>query len=231
MDSILKDINAVPGVTGCYVCDGEGHILGSAMPAHFDQSTLATIGRTIVQTVSGLESLRRRKVGDLVFVFQQGSVIVKNLGESCLFILCSRNINVPLLNLTANLVAKKLTERLKAVAPPPAAAQVPQAAPKSTPTPVSTPTPALIPTPEKVSQAANLDGVFLSQVEHELTRVMGPVAPWIIDEELAAIGAGRDALPRDKAAGLLEKLSAEISDESKRSAFIKTVLKALENQD
>jgi predicted regulator of Ras-like GTPase activity (Roadblock/LC7/MglB family) len=229
MEIILKDINAVAGVMGSYVCNGEGQILGSAMPARFDEPTLATIGRTIMQTVSGMESLRRRKVGDLVFVFQQGSVIVKNLGESCLFILCNRNINVPLLNLTANLVVKKLTEKLKISTPAPTVGHAPPLVPKVFQVPVPTPAPATIPTAGEVSQAANLDGAFLTQVEHELTRMMGPVALIIIDEELAAIGAGRDGLPREQAAGLLEKLSAEIGDDTKRSSFIKTVLKALEN--
>ena len=218
MESILKDINAVAGVTGCFVCNSEGQILGSALPARFDETTQVIVGRTMTQTMMGLESLRRRKIGDIILVFQQGSVIVKNLGESCLFILGSRNINVPLLNLTANLVARKLTEKYKTAAPVPKTTQAP--APKTHPAAE----------PLKVSAGINLDGVFLAQVERELTRVMGPVAALIIDDELAAIGASRDALPREQAAGLLEKVSAEISDEAKRTNFIKTVLKALENQ-
>lgn len=108
MENILKDINAVVGVTGCFICNGEGQILASALPEVFDRNILSTVGRTMTQTMAGLATARRRKVGDIDLVYHQGRLIAKDLGEGCLCILCVRNINVPLLNLTANVAAKKL---------------------------------------------------------------------------------------------------------------------------
>ena len=108
MESILEDINVVVGVTGCFVCNKEGQVLASALPNPFDETTLANVGRTMTQTMSGLETARRRKVGDIDLVYDQGRLIAKNLGEGCLCILCARNTNVSLLNLTANVAAKRL---------------------------------------------------------------------------------------------------------------------------
>ena len=114
MEDILKDINAVVGVTGSFVCNGEGQVLASTLPALFDQTILSTVGRTMAQTVAGLATARRRKIGDIDLVYDQGRLIAKNLREGCLCILCVRHINVPLLNLTANVTTKKLSSSLRA---------------------------------------------------------------------------------------------------------------------
>jgi predicted regulator of Ras-like GTPase activity (Roadblock/LC7/MglB family) len=64
MEDILKDINAVMGVTGSFVCNGEGQVLASALPELFDKTILSTVGRTMAQTMAGLAIARRRKIGD-----------------------------------------------------------------------------------------------------------------------------------------------------------------------
>jgi predicted regulator of Ras-like GTPase activity (Roadblock/LC7/MglB family) len=113
MEDILKDINAVVGVTGSFVCSGEGQMSASALPDLFDEAILSTVGRTMAQTMAGLATARRRKIGDIDLVYDQGQLIAKNLGEGCLCILCVRNINVPLLNLTVNVAAQKLRQLIK----------------------------------------------------------------------------------------------------------------------
>jgi predicted regulator of Ras-like GTPase activity (Roadblock/LC7/MglB family) len=112
MEDILNDINAMVGVTGCFICNHEGQVLVTALPDLFDEAIISTVGRTMTQTMAGLEIARRRKIGDIDLVYDQGRLIAKNLGEGCLCILCVRNINVPLLNLTANLAAKKLKAKI-----------------------------------------------------------------------------------------------------------------------
>jgi predicted regulator of Ras-like GTPase activity (Roadblock/LC7/MglB family) len=124
VESILKDINAVVGVTGCFVCDEEGQVVARALPAVFDEAMLSLVGRTATQTVAGLQTLRRRKAGDLDLLYGAGRLLVKNLRYGCLCVVCVPRINVPLLNLTANVAARKLTAMLKqqgsVPVPPPA---------------------------------------------------------------------------------------------------------------
>jgi len=209
MEDILKDINAVVGVTGCFVCNGEGQVLASSLPTLFDEATLSTIGRTMAQTMAGLATARRRKVGDVDLVYDQGRFIAKNLGEGCLCILCVRNINVPLLNLTANVAAKKLAEKLKALSPAAIRVKAPEQV--------------------KVTTELAVDGTFFAQLERELTRVMGPIATLVIEDEVAALGADKSAFPRDKVARLVAKVSSEIADEGKRASFQQTMLKVMES--
>jgi predicted regulator of Ras-like GTPase activity (Roadblock/LC7/MglB family) len=196
--SVLEDINAVVGVTGCFVCSSEGEILASVLPGVFDGEAISAAGWTAMQTVLGLQTTRRRRVNELDLLYREGRIIVKSLGESCLGILCVRNINIPLLNLTANLAARELKKRLKA------------------------PSPA-----EKVPPELTVDETFFAQMEHELTKVMGPVATLIIDDEMAALGAAKDSFPRDRVAELVEKISSEITDEGKRASFQQTMLEAI----
>jgi predicted regulator of Ras-like GTPase activity (Roadblock/LC7/MglB family) len=130
MINVLQDVNAVVGVTGCFAGDGEGQVMASALPGDFDETMLSNVGRTVAQTLAGLELTRRRKVDDLDLVYREGRLVVKNLRPGCLVILCVPTINVPLLNLTANVAVRKLRELLKEQARP-----IPQAKPAAPPTP------------------------------------------------------------------------------------------------
>jgi len=118
VEQLLADINAVAGVKGSFVCDSHGALVAQALPVAFDESSLLPAARTLLQTIEGLETTRRRKVQQLDIVFHDARMVVKNLRVGCLYVLCARNINVPLLDLTANLAAKRLSEMLKEAAGP-----------------------------------------------------------------------------------------------------------------
>ena len=119
MERVLQDVNAVVGVTGSFVCNSEGTLVARALPSVFDEGSFLPAARTILQTIEGLETTRRRRVHELDLVFAEGRMVVKHLRVGCLYILCVRTINVPLLNLTANVAARKLTEILKEREPTP----------------------------------------------------------------------------------------------------------------
>jgi len=206
MEDILKDINAVIGVTGSFVCNGEGQVSASALPDLFDETILSTVGRTMAQTMAGLTTARRRKIDDIALVYDQGRLIAKNLGEGCLCILCVRNINIPLLNLTANVAAKKLAARLKG-------RERPSSRRKS-----------------KALAGPPVNAAFLGQLEQELAREIGPMAALVIDEGIEALGESRESFPWDKATHLVEKVSTEIADEGKRLRFTEATLQALREQ-
>ena len=205
MKNILEDINAVKGVTGSFVCTNDGQVLATALPEPFDEAALSAVGRLLSQTVAGLATVRRRKVSDIDLVYEQGRLVAKNLREGCLCILCVRDINVPLLNLTANRAANKLAEGLKGKV-------------------VERPSP---PPEIKAPVGSAVDAAFFGQLEQDLARAIGPIAAVIIDEEIEALGESRQSLPWDKATHLIEKVSKEIADEVKRLQFTEAALHAL----
>jgi hypothetical protein len=117
MEETLSRICAVGGVRGCFVYDGSGRVRASAPADRFDEQALERVGRTLSQTTTGLIISRRRKIQEIDLLYAEGRLIVKPLAEGCLCVVCARTMNVPLLNLTASVAAKKLTEAMKSTAP------------------------------------------------------------------------------------------------------------------
>jgi predicted regulator of Ras-like GTPase activity (Roadblock/LC7/MglB family) len=113
METILKDINAIMGVTGSFVCDAEGQVMARLLPDTLDQKLLIPAARTIAQTIEGLKIAQQDEIGDMDLLYENGRLIIKSLDESYLCIMCVQRINVPLLNLTANVAAKKLGKMVK----------------------------------------------------------------------------------------------------------------------
>ncbi len=117
LGDLLNGINEVEGVLGSLVCNQDGQVVASAMPADHGELMLSLVSRTSTQTVAGLKAASRRTPGDLDLLYSDGRFIVKNLRTGCLCILCMPHINVPLLNLTANVVARKLQASLRQPGP------------------------------------------------------------------------------------------------------------------
>ncbi len=114
MEAILKDINGMTGVMGSFVCDEEGQTLAKALPEIFDDEMLAQAGRTAAQTTAGLWMAKQRAVGEIDLLFSGGRLIIKGLDSACLCILCTPRLNLPLLNMTANVAVKKLQQAISA---------------------------------------------------------------------------------------------------------------------
>lgn len=171
MESLLSDINAVIGVTGSFIGDTKGRILARALPSVYDNGTLELVARTMSQTFAGLETARRRKIGDIDMVFKDGRLIVKPFGEGCLGIVCVARINVALLNLTANLTLRKIHEQLK-VRPTPVAETPAAAAP---PEVLAAPAPMRV-TAHSPREAAALALVQAASERKTLLRVLGDTA-------------------------------------------------------
>lgn len=65
---------------------------------------------------------------------------------------------------------------------------------------------------------------FLLMVEAELRKVIGPMAPLIIDDKLSDLGETKDSLGQDQASSFIERLSEEVSPESKKKEFLRVMM-------
>lgn len=214
MQAILAELGALMGVKGSFVCGRDGAVLGHAMPAGTTDDGLAAIGRSLMQTLNGLEVDRRKRPSELDFVFANGMMLVKNLGAGCLCVLCARQANVAMVNMTANMAVRKLKDVMSA--PPTTVAAPHAAAPVAAP-----PAPAPVAVPPAASAAGPvLDQALVTQIEHELARAVGPVAMFAVDDAVAAMGFTRQTLPAASAAAWIERLGGEIADEGKRTHFL-----------
>ena len=73
----------------------------------------------------------------------------------------------------------------------------------------------------------SVKGDFFTVLDMELKKVMGPVAPFIIDDKLVEFGEGKESFPQERALPFMEALSEEIPNPSKRNEFLKTIMKLL----
>jgi predicted regulator of Ras-like GTPase activity (Roadblock/LC7/MglB family) len=229
VQAILSELGALMGVKGSFVCGRDGAVLVRAMPDGTSDAGLAVIGRSLMQTLTGLEVDRRKRPSEMEFVYANVMLLIKNLGMGCLCVLCARQANVPMVNMTANMAARKLKEALAApaatpvIASPPAPSVAATAAPVGAvpaAAPVAAPPPAVAAAPASAAQGPCLPLSKMSQIEHELARAVGPVAMLAMDDAAAAMGFTRETLPSASAQAWLERLGAEIADAGKRTQFV-----------
>mgnify|MGYP001104374624 CR=1 FL=1 len=68
---------------------------------------------------------------------------------------------------------------------------------------------------------------FFQILEIELKRVMGPVAPFIIEDQLIDFGETKDSFPQDQTPSLIKALGEDIPNEQKRKEFKKVMMELL----
>ena len=68
---------------------------------------------------------------------------------------------------------------------------------------------------------------FFLAVGNELKRVIGPVAPFVIEDKLSEFGETKESLPQEQAVSFVESLGGEIPHELKRKEFIKVMIESL----
>jgi predicted regulator of Ras-like GTPase activity (Roadblock/LC7/MglB family) len=217
VQAILGDIGALMGVTGSFVCGRDGALVGRAMPGLTEDGSLATIGRALMRTLDGLEADRHKRPTELDFVFKNGLLLVKNLGSGCLCVLCGRNANVAMVNMTANMAARKLKDTL-AAGPGTAAPAAPTPAPVAPAAP--TPAPVVAPILAADTGGPTVALELVTQIEHELARLVGPVAMLAVDDAVGGLNCTRQTLPSGALGAWIERLGAEIADAAKRAQFI-----------
>lgn len=162
-----------------FLCGQDGGVIRASVPAALDTATLSSVARVLIKTMEGLKLARRKKVVELDLLFHDGRLIVKNLGTSCLVILCTPSINVPLLNLTANVAVKKLGSLL-AEAAAAAAAPAPAAAPPAVVVPAG-------------------KGPLAQQLRSIVKEYLGEDGLELFDREMKMSGLGDSASPMDLA--------------------------------
>jgi len=76
---------------------------------------------------------------------------------------------------------------------------------------------------QKSARRKKVGDNFFQTLEYELKRVMGPVAPFIIEDKLTEFGETKDFFPQDQAVLFVELLSEEITIDLKKREFVKAI--------
>jgi len=65
---------------------------------------------------------------------------------------------------------------------------------------------------------------FFPMVETELKKVIGPLASLILNDQLSDLGETKESLGQDQALSFIEKLSEDISNDSKKKEFLRIMM-------
>jgi hypothetical protein len=76
---------------------------------------------------------------------------------------------------------------------------------------------------KKVKMNRTVNGNFFPVIENELRKIMGPMAPIIIDDKIAEFGESREAFPEDQLPPFVQSITDEIADKTKRALFNKSM--------
>lgn len=72
---------------------------------------------------------------------------------------------------------------------------------------------------------------FFETLQTELTKIIGPVAPLVIEEVLWGMDAKRNSFSADATAALIESVTEEIPDDNKKLLFQQNMLAILKDLD
>jgi predicted regulator of Ras-like GTPase activity (Roadblock/LC7/MglB family) len=107
MDKVLQQINLVPGVIGCLVCNSGGEVLANAFPPIFDMDILLNTSSLSVDFVAGLNEYTSGV--DLIDLHcSEGRIVIKNMPKGFLLLLCAGTFNMQMLNIALNVAVGKL---------------------------------------------------------------------------------------------------------------------------
>ena len=119
MQTILQQITAIDGVIGTSLYNEQGKILAAACPLILDDKQLGTAAGTILDCLHALQIPQTLVAMDLRFA--EGRLMVRPLTGAYISVLCSKNVNMSMVNITLNLALRKLEQMLPKPGAAPAA--------------------------------------------------------------------------------------------------------------
>jgi len=123
MQTLLGQLNAVPGVVGSLVSGADGRLLAHAFPPAFDLATLAAAAKTASESSAGLATVTGT-MDMLDLRCANARILVRPVSGASLLFLCAPSMNLQPLAISASVVAPKIEKLLagsSAPAPGPAA--------------------------------------------------------------------------------------------------------------
>lgn len=107
MQTIMMNLNSIPGVMGGMLSDEFGNVLAHSLPTFFDQTSLKGVADLVADNTIGLQEA----TGDVrLFDVQTelGRIIIKILPRMFVSVLCEPAVNFQLLLISLNVAIKKL---------------------------------------------------------------------------------------------------------------------------
>ncbi|MBN1327638.1 MAG: hypothetical protein JW996_06785 [Candidatus Cloacimonetes bacterium] len=199
MQDALKHLNRVLRVYGSFVNNEEGELLAHIMPKGFSVKVLKDTGQQALQGFQGIES-SGFAINRVVWDYENYLIISERINGGIVSVLCDKSISMPLLNLTFNLVIKKIESIIESGEFQPVEEEE---KPK-----------------EKPPVGAETDPKFFDLIEVHLAKFIGPMSTIMVDEAITEMREDRDNFPISKISDLVKVVSKKINNEKKQEEFL-----------
>lgn len=107
MQTLLRQLNSVPGVVGSMVCDPEGRLLAHAFPPTVVPGTIERAAAAVTERTAALQTALGR-ISTIDLRFAGSRIVVKVMGGARVLFLCSPSVNLQLLAMSAAGVLRQL---------------------------------------------------------------------------------------------------------------------------
>ncbi len=241
INKALTDLNKVAKVYGSFVNNDNDELVAYNMPDEFTPSMLKEAGRISLQGFQGIESTGYQ-VKRIDLEFEKYRLINSRIKGGIISVLCSKNISLPLLNLTFNVISRKIEDALNSGNVSPVTITEEKPKPKPVQTSEPKPQPQKVepkveepkkeePKPQKEEPQKSSKYVpktFFDTLEEEFTKKIGPMAKFIIDDYIDEMGENREKFPPARVNELITKISTEIDKRTERGKFKQKMKAAFE---
>ena len=181
MDSLLQEINMLPGVLGCFVYDGKQQIAGSKMPPIFKENTIRSIGNLLARTVQ-MGSMAQLSFTDIEIKYNESLLLANPMASGALLIIiCEPSTNQSLVKMTTGMLIKDI-ETSMSLGSTPVPRKPQQTATSNSPTPQQ-PSQKAPPAPKEAEISAELAPI-LEQVKEALALAIGPIAAPVMKDSI-----------------------------------------------
>jgi predicted regulator of Ras-like GTPase activity (Roadblock/LC7/MglB family) len=117
MQTVLDQMNTLPGVVGSMVYNAEGRVLAKGFPPLFDAEALGSAAGVLLYGVQGME-VAAGAISTLDLRYGESRIVVRPIKGANLLLLCTRQANLQFLNISVGMAIPKI-EKLVATQPAP----------------------------------------------------------------------------------------------------------------
>jgi predicted regulator of Ras-like GTPase activity (Roadblock/LC7/MglB family) len=107
MQTVLDQMNALPGIVGSMVYNAEGQVLAKSFPALFDGEALTSAAGVLLYGVPGLE-VAAGTISTLDLRYGESRIVVRPIKGANLLLLCTRQANLQFLNISVGMAIPKI---------------------------------------------------------------------------------------------------------------------------
>ncbi len=222
MDSLLQEINMLPGVLGCFVYNSKQQVCCRKMPPIFKDNAIQSIGNLLARTVQ-MGSMAQLSFTDIELRYEESALLVTPLAKGALLvIICEPTTNKSLVSMTTGMLSKDIEAALaknpKAQQPKATPRPQKQSALKRQPRPPQAATQA----PAKEAAIGAELAPVLEQIKEALALAIGPIAAPVMKDAIEIWMQNNDATISTIPA-LARLLCKEINDDELEDEFMKAL--------